>query len=157
MPAELEPHIKHEAPIPVPDTRREGEFAVPERNPVPPAEHGDSDVLAALADADVPAASVPAKEIAPAVQRVESILADGLEETYKGLDPATQAEFRAKGEETAASIAAMLAEAKVKVRSIIKLITDWLKIIPGVSKFFLEQEAKIKTDRLLGLRRDTEE
>jgi len=29
---------------------------------------------------------------------------------------------------------------------------DWLKILPGVNKFFLEQEAKIKTDKILALK-----
>jgi len=29
---------------------------------------------------------------------------------------------------------------------------NWLKLIPGVNKFFLEQEAKIKTDEVLKLK-----
>jgi hypothetical protein len=30
----------------------------------------------------------------------------------------------------------------------LKLIREWLLIIPGVNKYFLEQEAKIKTDKI---------
>jgi hypothetical protein len=35
------------------------------------------------------------------------------------------------------------------VKKILALIRDWLKLIPGVNRFFLEQEAKIKTDKIL--------
>ena len=38
---------------------------------------------------------------------------------------------------------------KVKVRDVVHLIREWLLVIPGVNAFFLEQEAKIKTDRIL--------
>ena len=42
---------------------------------------------------------------------------------------------------------------KVKVKEIVKLIIEWLKIIPGASRYFLEQEAKIKTDKILKLKK----
>jgi hypothetical protein len=37
----------------------------------------------------------------------------------------------------------------VSTKKIFVLIRAWLKIIPGVNRFFLEQEAKIKTDKIL--------
>ena len=43
----------------------------------------------------------------------------------------------------------MVSAAKVHSKKILKAIVGWLKMIPGVNKFFLEQEAKIKTDKIL--------
>ena len=40
---------------------------------------------------------------------------------------------------------------RVKVKRVLELIYEWLKTIPGVNKFFLEQEAKIKTDEIMEL------
>lgn len=80
---------------------------------------------------------------------VETALAEGLEEIYAKMPPSKQAEFRKKGEETAKKIKQMMDQAKLGARKVLGLIRDWLRLIPGVSKFFLEQEAKIKTDRIM--------
>ena len=56
------------------------------------------------------------------------------------------------GEETASKIAQLLEAAKVKTRKIFDLIVKWLRIIPGINRFFLEQEAKIKADKILRLK-----
>lgn len=85
---------------------------------------------------------------------VERILEESLGETYASLPPAVQAKFRAEGERVAGRIAVMLRGARVRAREVLELITGWLKIIPGVNRFFLIQEAKIKTDRILALARD---
>jgi hypothetical protein len=45
----------------------------------------------------------------------------------------------------------MLDKGKVNVKKVRDLIIKWLRIIPGVNRYFLEQEAKIKSDRLLEL------
>ncbi len=102
----------------------------------------------------VPAAT-PEAPTAPEslfVKEVEQVLSDGLEDTYQKLDPATQAQFRSLGEATAEKVAGLLEQTKVQTKKILDLIVNWLKIIPGVNQFFLEQEAKIKTDKLLALR-----
>lgn len=91
------------------------------------------------------------------LQEVEKILEEDLEDIYFHLDPKVQKEFHDKGEETAGKIRVMLGEAKIKVKKILYLIRDWLKIIPGINKFFLEQEAKIKTDKILLLAEDKNE
>ncbi|MFA6304794.1 MAG: hypothetical protein WCV73_02960 [Patescibacteria group bacterium] len=97
-------------------------------------------------------------DITPAVKtpvfyQVEGILAEGLEQEYLKLTPEKQLQFREVGEETASKIALLLKSAKVKVKEIFRLILDWLKIIPGLNKFFLEQEAKIKADRILAFKK----
>jgi len=82
--------------------------------------------------------------------RVENILADGLFPLYQSMSLADQAVFKLKGEETTREIQELLAKPKVSVGKIIDLIRDWLKLIPGVNRFFIEQESKIKADRLVG-------
>lgn len=86
-------------------------------------------------------------------KQVEKILQDDLEEVYINLPPNKQKEFKTVGEQTANEINNLLEKAKVKIKKIINLIKKWLSIIPGVNKFFLEQEAKIKTDEIMKLKR----
>lgn len=85
-------------------------------------------------------------------RQVESILAEGLEQTYAKMPREKQQEFKQQGEETAAKVAKLLSSAKVMAKKIFLLIFKWLRIIPGVNKYFLEQEAKIKAERLLALK-----
>jgi len=82
-------------------------------------------------------------------QEIESILSEDLTDLFLKMSPEQQEEFRVKGEETASKIRVLLSSAKVGVKKILGLITEWLRLIPGVNKFFLEQEAKIKTDKIL--------
>jgi hypothetical protein len=89
----------------------------------------------------------------PYYLEVEKILEENLEAAYSKLSPIKQQEFKIKGEETARKITQMLNSVKVKLKEIFHLIINWLKIIPGINKFFLEQEAKIKADKILALRK----
>lgn len=85
------------------------------------------------------------------LSQVEELLSDDLLGLYSELPRSTQAEFKAKGEETASKIQQMIKSARVVAKEVLDLIVSWLRIIPGVNKFFLEQEAKIKTDKILAL------
>lgn len=93
----------------------------------------------------------------PELVEIETILSEGLENLYKELPDNRKVEFKQKGEETANAIRVLLNSAKVKVTKIVDLIVKWLKMIPGVNKFFLEQESKIKADKLLEFKKDKEE
>jgi hypothetical protein len=90
-------------------------------------------------------------------QKIEGIMASNLAEAYQALDPASQAKFKAVGEKTAKEINQLLNEAKIKVNKIINLIKFWLSILPGMNKFFLEKEAKIKTDAIIQLKKGGEQ
>ena len=68
---------------------------------------------------------------------------------YLSMSPDKQMEFKEKGEVTATKIREIVSSAKVNAKKVFHLIRDWLKIIPGVNRFFLEQEAKLKTDKIL--------
>lgn len=88
----------------------------------------------------------------PALEKIEDILEEDLEQIYFQMPPEKQAEFNKVGIETATKIALLLGDVKIKVKKILELITAWLKIIPGVNKYFLRQESKIKTDKILELK-----
>ncbi|MFH1427116.1 MAG: hypothetical protein ABIG60_01130 [Patescibacteria group bacterium] len=85
-------------------------------------------------------------------KQIEEILADDLEDIFLKMPADKQAEFKKAGEETARKINDLLDKAKVKIKQIISLIKKWFQLIPGINKFFLEKEAKIKADRIIKLR-----
>jgi hypothetical protein len=115
---------------------------------LPSVNHGLKPVVSATPTTTGP--TLP-KDKDPKLIEIESILADGLDQAYLGLSPAKRQEFRAQGEILAHSIQQMLDKGKVNVKKVRDLIIKWLRIIPGVNRYFLEQEAKIKLDRLLEL------
>jgi hypothetical protein len=87
----------------------------------------------------------------PMAEKIESILEEDLTDLYLSLPIDKQKEFKAKGDEVLTKIGLLLKKTKINAKKIFQLIRDWLKIIPGVNRFFLEQEAKIKTDKILRL------
>ena len=87
-------------------------------------------------------------------KRIEKILEADLEDIYRGLPPNKQNEFKIAGERTAGRINELLQKGKFKAGQIIALIKKWLQLIPGVNKFFLEQETKIKSDAIIKLQND---
>lgn len=83
------------------------------------------------------------------LKKVENILASGMEQAFLTMDVATQAKFKIKGEETAKKISTLMQKSKLKAKEVVNLILEWLRIIPKVNKFYIEQEAKIKTDHIM--------
>jgi hypothetical protein len=82
-------------------------------------------------------------------EAIDDILEEGLEDIYLNMSKEKQVEFRAKGEEATKEIISLLGQTKVKVKKIVQVIIEWLKVISGVNKFFIKQTAKIKTDKIL--------
>lgn len=124
------------APEAAPATER------PEAAPV-----GETSVAAAYSVAAPP--SQVSKD--PTLLEVEEIMEDDLKDTYLALSPAARAKFKKRGEIAAERIRKMLASAKTNAHKVLRLIVDWLRTIPHVNRFFLEQEAKLKTDRIMRL------
>jgi len=83
---------------------------------------------------------------------IDRILADGLEDIFLSLPTDKRQRFKASGEETVVKINKLLDSAKVKIKQIVNLIRRWLALLPGVNKYFLEQEAKLKADRILKIK-----
>ena len=84
---------------------------------------------------------------------IDDVLAEGLDQVFLKMDPQTQRRFKEEGEKTASKINLLLNKAKVGVSKIIVLIKKWLGLVPGANKFFLEQEAKIKADKILKIKK----
>lgn len=93
--------------------------------------------------------AAPARPEDPLAQRIETILAEDLTDMYLKMPAKDQELFKQKGEETVSKVRELMTKTKVNAKKIFELIREWLKLIPGVNRFFLEQEAKIKTDKIL--------
>ncbi len=87
----------------------------------------------------------------PFIIQIEKIMEEDLGDVFIALTPVQKQQFKIKGEETAKKIQHILKTTKVNLGKIIKLIFEWLKILPGVNRFFLEQEAKIKAEKIITL------
>ncbi len=81
-------------------------------------------------------------------------MAEGLAATYSSMAPAQQEKFRQRGEEVAKLIEGMIEHLKLTAHKALQLIRSWLQLIPGINKYFLEQEAKLKTDAIMKYSRD---
>jgi hypothetical protein len=82
-------------------------------------------------------------------KKIETILEEDLTDLFLKMTPEEQILFKETGEQTASKIRILLSSTKINVRKILSLIRNWLSFIPGVNYFFLEQETKIKTDRIM--------
>ncbi|OGL79771.1 hypothetical protein A3J43_03480 [Candidatus Uhrbacteria bacterium RIFCSPHIGHO2_12_FULL_54_23] len=130
-----------------------------ERAEITPAEAAER--AAAESEAGVKAAPSAASPAAPApatpaeksvqLQRIEAVLQSDLEDLYFQMDEAHRTLFKEEGEKTARAIDQLMAAARATAQKILYLIQRWLRLIPGINKFFLEQEAKIKTDKMMAL------
>lgn len=83
---------------------------------------------------------------------IENVLEQDLAQIYFDLPPESKQIFKSEGELTARKINALLLETKVAAQKIVTLIVNWLALLPGVNKFFIEQEAKIKADKILAMK-----
>jgi hypothetical protein len=132
--------------------RREYEQSAEHEDAILHAEAGD-ELKAAQATHAQPAPPSPSTEQDVSVKdeiviEVEKILEEGIGPFYASLPPEAKPIFKKRGEEVAAQIAEMVKSFHFRIRRAVRLIADWLRTIPGVNKFFLEQEAKIKADLL---------
>jgi hypothetical protein len=80
---------------------------------------------------------------------IEEVLAEDLTDIYLNLPEEKRPLFREKGEKVAHQIQQMLTSGKAKAKHILSIILDWLRMIPGVNRFYLEKSAEIKTRRLI--------
>lgn len=93
--------------------------------------------------------SAPLSPVDARIKEIESVLEEDLGDLYFQLPPQEQQRFKIEGEKTARNINNLLSDLKLKVSRVADLIRGWLQLIPGVNKFFLEQETKIKTDKIV--------
>ena len=89
-----------------------------------------------------------------ALYAIEQILEEDLEEAYWQLPPNMREQFKKRGEETARSIEQLLRAVHLNIIKVLRLLQKWLSMIPHVNAFFLEQEAKVKADKIIALHRE---
>lgn len=99
----------------------------------------------------MPAPVAVHQPVNPLVKKIEDTMADGLADAYQAMDPNTQQEFKRVGEETASAISKLLSQSKIQVQKIVNLLLRWLRIIPRVNPYYLEQQAKIKADAIVAM------
>ena len=78
---------------------------------------------------------------------------EGLSDAFRVMTPIQKQEFKIAGEKTAFEIRQLLRATKIKIKKIFQLLLGWLRLLPGINRYFLEQEAKIKADKILALSR----
>jgi hypothetical protein len=100
-------------------------------------------------DALAKVSSLPKTGDSERQKKIDTILEDGLGEIFLKMPNVQQVTFKEEGERTVRKIDTLMSKAKVSAKKIFRLIKRWLAMIPGVNHFFLEQEAKIKTDRIM--------
>ncbi|MFZ2804017.1 MAG: hypothetical protein WA001_02225 [Patescibacteria group bacterium] len=105
-------------------------------------------VEGSVAPVAAPVPAIPKDEV---TIEVEKVLEEGLGDVYNSLPESAKPKFKEKGERAATEISDMVRSLKVKFRDALKLVLDWLLTIPNSNKFFLEQEAKIKVDKVMEL------
>ncbi|MCW1930290.1 MAG: hypothetical protein KIH62_003140 [Candidatus Kerfeldbacteria bacterium] len=145
----------------VPDVLRDVNLPAPESIGVPDRvkdQHPDLIHDAQALNAEIPQPAkgksipaLPAQAVQKTAQReeLEEILADRVAEVYQMLSPKEQEQFRKAGEEAVTKIEILMMQFKATARAVVQIIRQWLRTIPRVNAFFLEQESKIKTDRVL--------
>ncbi|MAG28808.1 hypothetical protein CL632_01510 [bacterium] len=89
------------------------------------------------------------------VIEIEKIMTAGLDDIYKELDPNTQQTVKTIGEEAASQIEKLIEEGQNIAKKVLSVLRGWLKKIPGVNIYFLEQESKRKTDKIMAMARKT--
>lgn len=84
---------------------------------------------------------------------IERIMSENLEDIYAALPVEVQTAVKYEGEVAAAKIESLIETGKEISKKVLSILRSWLAKIPGVNKFFLEQESKRKTDRIMAIAR----
>lgn len=146
-----------EPAITMPDVAQE---KVAEQKPVEPvmtptqADEADQDAIDEIAkqtkihDAHKEHAQKYPEDCAECDQ-IEATLETDLRPFVEKMSESERNAFIKQGEEAVVEIDTLLHKSKIKIRKIVSVIIKWLKLIPGVNKFFWEQEAKKKAKEIL--------
>lgn len=149
-PEEAQPRPEH-----TPSPEQEGNFELQEESPALEEEQAVADTIDGLKQTLKGYKRKP-KQIPqvrdPLTIQIEAVMSEGLDDFYRSLTPIQQQQLKIKGEKIALEIRDLFRQTHLKVKKIFILILEWLKLLPGINHFFLEQEAKIKTDKILALK-----
>ncbi len=152
MPQEQLRSKKIEQPLISPEVEQVANKEKERVAPVASTETLESVAVAASTNQATTAPISPVAPLTPRQEAIDDILEDGLTDIYLSLSPEKQQELQKVGAQTVRQIDVLLDHVKSQWRKIMSLIRHFLSIIPGINKFFLEQEVKIKTDRIIALK-----
>jgi uncharacterized protein YgbK (DUF1537 family) len=113
-------------------------------------EEAPTSALPATATAEPQASAVEVQKDEVTIE-VEKILEAGLGDYVPDMPEEARQRFLKKGGEVAAQLSVMVRTLNIHVSLVLKLLKEWLLTIPGVNKYFIEQEAKIKADKIIDL------
>ena len=147
---EAVPETPSEVAEPKPEAEAPPE-QVPEAIPEEKAEEVSRKPAAKKASAKAEPITQPSPIKSATRKEIEDILSEDLADAFSSMDEQHRKLFKQKGEETASKIEQLIEGVKFKTKQIVKLIRDWLKIIPRINPFFLEQQAKIKAGKIVKL------
>lgn len=94
---------------------------------------------------------VVSKEKTQTRKKIEAIMQEDVRELYQSMNAEEQEKFRDKGMEVGNKIEILITTFKAKARNLLKLLMGWLLLVPKANKYYLEQEAKKKTEELIEL------
>ncbi|MEK9151917.1 MAG: hypothetical protein AAB692_00970 [Patescibacteria group bacterium] len=134
---------------PAPETEPNAEFLEAETSPEEAPEAETQAEQAAQPAPASPAPKVPPKD--ESLVKVEKILEENLKDVFFTMTPAVRKNFKAAGEKLAVELRGYVEKAKANAKKVLAMIRKWLLMIPRVSRYFLDQEAKIKTDKVMRL------
>ena len=117
---------------------------------VPQAAEAAPSISAAEALPQAVVAVLPIQK-SPLLLEIESIMEENLREIYQNMPDELKLRFNSEGEKTAGEIKNLMQSLKATTKKLIEMLKKWLLIIPGINKFFLEQEAKIKADKIMAI------
>ena len=140
---------------PVTEKPDRGIEMAPERAPQPGAEVGVRESVTIQAPVQVPAAPTAPVHIQTATHReIEKVLEEDMVPLFLELNPEQRKQFREGGEVSATKIESLLRTGGDVIKAIVRVIREWLLLLPGVNRFFIEREAKIKAQKILFLRQE---
>lgn len=85
----------------------------------------------------------------PELVEIEELLANNMTDLFLALPDDRKQGFKQGGEAAAQSIRQLMHQGKATARRVFDIIRHWLRGLPMINRFFLEQEAKIKTDEVM--------
>lgn len=100
----------------------------------------------------MPLAAAPKAEEKELEHKIQRILSEDIVDLYKNLPDEQKRVVLREGKYTIRTLIELVRRAKCRAKEIVELIRRWLQKIPGINRFFAEQEAKIKAQKIMMLR-----
>lgn len=92
------------------------------------------------------------RELEALTRELEIALGEGLEDQFLKMDFMSQKGFKEAGENLTEVLKDVILNQKIERPKIMDKIRLWLKMIPNVNNFFIEQETKNRADKIMAIK-----